>query len=65
MVESALPEEDLRNALARAAVDNAERLWRAASSLLAAGSAPTGHSRCVLALEEVGKGDHLRPAGRH
>lgn len=39
----------------RAAVDNADRLLRDASTLLAAGSAPSAHSLAVLALEEIGK----------
>jgi len=41
--------------LARAALDNADRLLTDASTLLAAGPAPSAHSLAVLALEEVGK----------
>jgi hypothetical protein len=50
-----LPPKDVLDALARAAVDNADRLLTDASTLLAGGSAPSAHSLAVLALEEVGK----------
>lgn len=50
-----LPSEQVREALARAAVDNAERPLQDACRLLEAGSAPTAHSLAVLAMEEVGK----------
>jgi AbiV family abortive infection protein len=55
MPSTPLPPKELRDALARAAVDNANRLLADASTLLAVGSAPTAHSLAVLALEEVGK----------
>jgi AbiV family abortive infection protein len=55
VTQDALPAEDVREALARAALDNAQRLLTDASTLLEAGSAPTAHSLAVLALEEVGK----------
>ena len=55
MPSTPLPPKELRDALARAAVDNANRLLTDASTLLAAGSAPSAHSLAVLALEEVGK----------
>ena len=50
-----LPPKELLDALARASVDNADRLLADAATLLAAGSAPSAHSLAVLALEEVGK----------
>lgn len=55
MPATPLPPEDVRSALARAAVDNADRLLGDALTLAAAGSAPTAHSLAVLAFEEVGK----------
>jgi AbiV family abortive infection protein len=55
MPATPLPPKEVRDALARAAVDNADRLLTDAETLLAAGSAPTAHSLAVLALEEVGK----------
>jgi AbiV family abortive infection protein len=55
MPSTPLPPKELLDALAGAAVDNANRLLADASTLLAAGSAPTAHSLAVLALEEVGK----------
>lgn len=49
------PSDAVRKALGLAAMDNAERLIRDASLLLASGSVPTAHSVAVLGLEEVGK----------
>lgn len=55
MSATPLPSEEVLQAFAKAAIDNAERLLGDASTLLAAGSAPTAHSLAVLALEEIGK----------
>jgi AbiV len=60
MPSTPLPPKELLDALARAAVDNADRLLSDASTLLAAGSAPSAHSLAVLALQEVGKAIMLR-----
>src|SRR5918998_163671 len=55
MPDAPLPPDEVRKTLAGAALDNADRLLTDASTLLAAGSAPTAHSLAVLALEEIGK----------
>jgi AbiV family abortive infection protein len=55
MPSTPLPPKELLDALAQAAVDNANRLLTDASTLLAAGTAPSAHSLAVLAVEEVGK----------
>src|SRR6476659_7077107 len=55
MSATPLPAEDVPSALARPAADNADQLFKDASTLLATGSADSAHSLAVPAFEEIGK----------